>query len=71
MKVKIEFFTKCLYCLYETPNSKIMTWENNVEVDSEEDIEFSEENIAIMLDQLHTYNSIACVNCGHSDKKGR
>ena len=70
MKVKIEFSTQCLHCLYETPDSKIMTWENNVEIDSDSNIDFSEEDIAIMLNQLHTYNGIVCENCGQGDKLG-
>lgn len=68
MKVKIEFFRKCFDCLYETPNTKTLIWDNGDDNNQPDDIELSEEDLGIMLNQLHGFNNIVCENCGNSER---
>ncbi len=68
MKVKIEFFRKCFNCLYETPSSKTLTWDNGDSNPQVDDLELSDEDLGIMLNQLHGFNRIVCENCQTNDK---
>ena len=68
MKVKIEFYTKCFNCLYETPNSKTLVWDNGDNNPQVEDLELSDEDLGIMLNQLHGINRIVCENCQTNEK---
>lgn len=68
MKVKIEFFRKCFDCLYETPNTKTLIWDNGDENNQPDDIELSDEDLGIMLNHLHGFNNIVCENCGNNQR---
>jgi len=68
MKVKIEFYRKCFNCLYETRNSKTLVWDNGDNNPQVEDLELSDEDLGIMLNQLHGFNRIVCENCQTNDK---
>jgi len=67
MKVRIEFYRKCFYCLFETPDTKTLIWENGDDKNQSPDIELSDEDLGIMLNQLHGFNNIVCENCGTGD----
>lgn len=70
MKVKIEFYRRCNYCLYETPSTQTLIWDNGDRSCLPIDFHLSEEDLAIMLEQMHRLNNIVCENCGKNDRLG-
>lgn len=67
MKVKIEFYTKCFGCLYENPEIQNLTWDNGSNEEISDNFIPNDEDLGIMLNQLHAFDNITCINCGNLD----